>query len=397
VPCSCPAYRSPPALALVWCPINSYAFCLASSIFLSMRKKHVVSLTDDNRETLDAWARGRRVSVRLALRARIVLAAARGLHDVEIAQELDVSRHTAKLWRFRFLEGGTSALVKDAPRPGRKPSLDARKERSIVEATLHSTPTNATHWSVRTMARAQGVSRMTVQRVWSRHNLKPHRIESFKLSNDPAFVDKLHDIVGLYLDPPDRALVLCVDEKSQIQALERTRPMLPLAPGVPAKQTHDYKRHGTTTLFAALSVLDGSIIGQCMARHRHQEFIKFLNTINRQTPPELDLHLIVDNYATHKHPKVKAWCKRHKRFHFHFTPTSSSWLNLVERWFGALSAKRIKRGSFTNVSQLIKAIHDHIGQTNTQPTRFIWTATAERIMNKIAKIKKCIEPLGTPH
>jgi transposase len=236
---------------------------------------------------------------------------------------------------------------------------------------------------------------MAVQRIWRRHNLKPHLLETFKLSKDTHFVEKLEDVVGLYLNPPDKALVLCVDEKSQIQALDRTRPMLPLAPGVPAKQTHDYKRNGTTTLFAALSMLDGAVVGECMARHRHQEFIRFLNRIDKETPATLDLHLIVDNYATHKHPKVKAWLKRHPRFHLHFTPTSSSWLNMVERWFRNLTDQRLRRGTFNNVATLIDAITDYIAKHNLAPKAFVWSAPVKRILDKVNKIAKCIEPLGT--
>ena len=233
-----------------------------------------------------------------------------------------------------------------------------------------------------------------VSRIWRKHNLKPHLVETFKLSKDPHFFEKLQDVVGLYLDPPDKALVLCVDEKSQIQALDRTRPMMPLAPGIPAKQTHDYKRNGTTTLFAALSMLDGKVIGQCMNRHRHQEFLRFLRTIDRQTPKHLDLHLIIDNYATHKKAEVKAWLKRHPRFHMHFTPTSSSWLNLIERWFRELTDKRIRRGTFQNVAQLVNAILDYVEHHNKEPKAFVWSAPVNKIM---AKITKCIDALDSVH
>ena len=244
------------------------------------------------------------------------------------------------------------------------------------------------------MAKAQGISRMAVQRIWAAHDLKPHLVETFKLSSDPKFVEKLVDVVGLYLDPPDRALVLCVDEKSQIQALDRTRPLLPLRPGIPARQTHDYERHGTTTLFAALSMLDGHIIGTCMSRHRHREFLRFLQKIDQKTDPALDLHLIVDNYCTHKHPSVTRWLRRHGRFHLHFIPTSASWLNLIERWFREITEKRIRRGTFMNVRQLIDAINAYIGAHNEDPRPFVWSAPVERIM---AKIAKCKEALGTLH
>jgi transposase len=244
------------------------------------------------------------------------------------------------------------------------------------------------------MAQAQGMSRMAVQRIWNQHNLKPHLIETFKLSRDKRFVEKLHDVVGLYLNPPDRALVLCVDEKSQIQALDRTQPLLPLRPGMPARQTHDYQRHGTTTLFAALSMLDGKVIGDCMPRHRHQEFIRFLKRIDAETSAGLALHLIVDNYGTHKHPRVQSWLERHPRFHLHFIPTSSSWLNMVERWFREITDKRLRRGTFHNVRSLIKAITDYINNHNQNPQAFVWTASTEKIMKKIAK---CKEALGTLH
>jgi transposase len=311
-----------------------------------------------------------------------------GKRNQDIAQELDISRPTVQLWRERFLHSRINGIVKDAPRPGRIPTLSVTKERQIIEATLQTTPPHATHWSVRTMAHAQGVSRMTVQRIWEKHNLKPHLVDTFKLSKDPHFFEKLTDVVGLYLNPPERAMVFCVDEKSQIQALDRTNPILPLAPGIPARQTHDYKRNGTTTLFAALSMLDGTLIGKCMQRHRHQEFLKFLQLIDRETPAEVNLHLIVDNYATHKHPTIKNFLKRHPRFHFHFIPTSSSWLNLIERWFRELTDKRIRRGTFKNVSQLIDAIMDFVNHHNTNPKLFIWSASVDSIMKKIAKCQQ---------
>jgi transposase len=285
-------------------------------------------------------------------------------------------------------------LEKDAPRPGRNPRIPAEKINAVVEATLQSTPRNATHWSTRSMAEAQGLSEASVRRIWRQHNLKPHLIETFKLSRDKRFVEKLHDVVGLYLNPPDKALVLCVDEKSQIQALDRTQPLLPLRPGIPARQTHDYKRNGTTTLFAALSMLDGKVIGDCMPRHRHQEFIRFLRKIDAETPGELNLHLIVDNYGTHKHPRVVSWIHRHPRFHLHFTPTSSSWLNLIERWFREITDKRIRRGTFRNVRALIAAITQYLENHNQNPHVFVWSAPVERIL---AKIAKCKEALDAPH
>ena len=286
-----------------------------------------------------------------------------------------------------------AGLEKDAPRPGRLSSIPERKVRAVIDATLRTKPPAATHWSVRTMAEAQGISPASVQRIWKQHNLKPHLIRTFKISRDKHFVDKLYDVVGLYLNPPDKSLVLCVDEKSQIQALDRTQPGLPLKKGRCGTMTHDYKRHGTTTLFAALSMLDGKVIGECMPRHRHQEFIRFLKTIDVQTPSELDLHVIADNYATHKHPRVKSWIKRHPRFHLHFIPTSSSWANMVERWFREITDKRIRRGVFKNVPELIGAIQEYLDNHNQNPKIFKWTASVEQIVAKVAKCKEAFETL----
>jgi len=359
-----------------------------------MRRAVTIELTSDIRDRLQAYARGRSTPVRLAERSQIVLLAAAGKTNEQIAKKLHLSRPTIQLWRDRFAARGIKGIEKDAPRPGRKPKLSAMKMARIIKATLETTPPNATQWSVRSMAKAQGVSRMAVQRIWSENNLKPHLVETFKLSRDPRFVEKLVDVVGLYMDPPDTALVLCVDEKSQIQALERRQPILALRPGIPARQSHDYTRHGTTTLFAALSMLDGKVIGTCMSRHRHQEFIKFMKLVDEQTPDAYDLHLIVDNYCTHKHENVKRWLKRHPRFHLHFIPTSSSWVNLVERWFKEITDKRIRRGSFQNVSQLKDAIMKYIEGHNQDAKPFIWSAPVERIL---AKIAKCKEALGTLH
>ena len=358
------------------------------------KRKHLVVLSDTEEKVLTQWARARSLPMRLVLRARIVKMTAAGVQSQKIARELGVSRPTVQLWQERFLALRVPGLEKDAPRPGRIPAIPQERLEQVVRATLDTVPADATHWSVRTMAADQGVSRMSVHRIWRQYNLKPHLIETFKLSRDPHFLEKLNDIVGLYLNPPEHALVLCVDEKSQIQALDRTQPLLPLRPGIPARQTHDYKRHGTTTLFAALSLLDGKVIGDCMARHRHQEFIRFLKTVDAQTPSEMQLHLIVDNYSTHKHPRVQSWLKRHPRFHLHFTPTSSSWLNLVERWFRNLTDKRLRRGTFLNVPSLINAIMDHIGNQNQNPRVFVWTAPVQRIIDKITK---CKEALGTLH
>jgi transposase len=353
-----------------------------------------VLLDTAERATLETWARGRALPLRQVLRAKIILMAADGVTNQDIAAALDQSRPTIQLWRERFLALRLAGLEKDAPRPGRKPRISPAKIRAVVEATLHTKPANATHWSTRSMAQAQRLSEASIRRIWRLHNLKPHLIETFKLSRDKNFVEKLTDVVGLYLNPPDKALILCVDEKSQIQALDRTQPLLPLRPGIPARQTHDYLRHGTTTLFAALSMLDGKVIGDCMPRHRHQEFIRFLKTIDARTPAELDLHLIVDNYATHKHPRVKSWFKRHPRFHPHFTPTSSSWLNMVERWFREITDKRIRRGSFGSVPELIAAIMQYLENHNQNPQVFVWSAPVEKIL---AKIAKCKEALDAPH
>ena len=352
-----------------------------------------IVLSPDEEATLATWARSRRMPLRQIQRAQIIQYAATGVESQEIARMLRVSRPTVQLWRQRFLALRLAGLEKDAPRPGRLPQIAEPHVRAIVEATLHTTPPNATHWSTRTMAAAQGVSKATVQRIWTQHQLKPHLTKTFKLSRDKQFIEKLTDIVGLYLNPPDRALVLCVDEKSQIQALDRTQPGLPLKKGRCGTWTHDYKRIGTTTLFAALSMLDGQVIGDCMPRHRHQEFIRFLKKIDAETPPDLALYLIVDNYGTHKHPKVKAWLKRHPRMHLHFTPTSSSWLNLVERWFRDLTDKRIRRDSFDSVPDLIATIEDYIMKSNQNPHIFVWTASVEKILAKIAKCKEALETL----
>jgi transposase len=326
-------------------------------------------------------------------RSQIIRMAADGGLNQDIAQRLNVSRPTVQLWRQRFLALRLPGLEKDAPRPGRIPRISDQKIRSVVQATLHTKPANATHWSTRSMAEAQDLSEATIRRIWKQHNLKPHLVKTFKLSGDKHFLEKLVDVVGLYLNPPDKSLVLCVDEKSQIQALDRTQPGLPMKKGRCGTLTHDYKRNGTTTLFAALSMLDGKVLGDCMPRHRHQEFIRFLKKIDSETPSELDLHLIADNYATHKHPRVKSWLRRHPRFHLHFIPTSSSWLNMVERWFREITDKRIRRGTFRNVSELIAAIEEYLNNHNQNPKVFVWTASVERIMAKVAKCKEALDAL----
>jgi len=348
-----------------------------------------IILTPQEEITIGRWANGRSTPLRLVQRAQIIQLAAKGLFNQEIANQLGTSRPTIQLWRERFLAFRLQGLETDAPRPGRIPRISHKKVMSIVNATLQTTPPDATHWSTRSMAEAYRISQSTVTRIWKQYNLKPHLIETFKLSTDKRFLEKLYDVVGLYMNPPDKSIVLCVDEKSQIQALERTRPLLPLRPGIPARQTHDYTRHGTTTLFAALNMLDGTVIGDCMPRHRHQEFIRFLQTIDTKTPMDLDLHLIVDNYGTHKHPRVERWLKRHPRFHLHFIPTSSSWVNMVERWFVEISRKKIRRGSFRNVKELITTIKQYIESHNQNPKVFVWTASVESIMSKISNVKIC--------
>jgi transposase len=358
-----------------------------------MRVAPKVLLTDKQRATLLQWSRGRTTPARVVRRAQIVLLAAEGKENLEIAATLGVERTIVGRWRRRFVEQGLEGIEKDAPRGGRKPStLLATK---IVEHTTQHLPKNATHWSTNSLARELGVSQSMVSRVWRANGLKPHLARTFKVSNDPRFVEKLVDVVGLYLNPPERALVLCVDEKSQIQALDRTQPGLPLKKGRCGTMTHDYQRNGTTTLFAALVMAEGRLIGKCMPRHRHQEWIKFLKLIDQETPEDLDLHLIVDNYSTHKHANVKAWLKRHPRFHVHFTPTASSWLNLVERWFREITDKRIRRGVFQSVKQLVAAIDVYIEEHNENPRSFVWTAKAETILEKVRRARAVLDRMRT--
>lgn len=327
------------------------------------------------------------------MRARICLMAAEGKANNAIANELGISRPTAILWRRRFMEQGCPGIASDAPHGISPRRLDPGKEKAIVEATLQTKPAGATQWSTRTMARAQGVSKSTVQRIWDAHGLQPHRTETFKLSKDKHFVEKLTDVVGVYLNPPDKAVVLCMDEKTQIQALNRTQPGLPMKRGRCGTMTHDYKRNGTTCLFAALNILEGNVIGSCFPRHRHIEFLKFLRTVDRQVPKKLDIHAILDNYGTHNHPKVRAWLATHPRFHLHFVPTSASWLNLVERWFGEITRKRIRSGSFNNTHELIEAILEYIEINNEHPTPFVWTKKADAILDKVNRCKAVIETL----
>jgi transposase len=350
-----------------------------------------ITLADRDRLTLDRWSRGRSTPARLVLRARIVLAAATGADNKSIAADLMTNRPLVGKWRTRFAQRGLPGIEKDAPRGGRPAEAREAIAAKIVEWTTQKKPKNATHWSCRTLAAELNTSRAMVNRVWRANGLKPHLFRTFKLSNDKRFAEKLVDVVGLYLNPPEHALVLCADEKSQIQALDRTQPSLPLKKGRCGTMTHDYKRNGTTTLFAALNVAEGKLIGTCMPRHRHQEWIKFLALIDQQTPADLELHLIVDNYSTHKHERVQRWLKRHPRFHMHFIPTSSSWLNMVERWFREITDKRIRRGVFRSVAELIAAIEAYIAEHNGDPQAFTWTAKAEDILAKVRRAREVLD------
>jgi len=360
-----------------------------------MRKAPAIQLSELDRKTLTRWSRGRRTPARVVLRAKIILSAAEGRENHEIAAELTTTRQTVGLWRKRFADQGLAGIEKDAPRGGRLPTSRLALERQIIEMTTQGKPKNATQWSTRTLAKELGTNPSMVQRVWRANGLKPHLARTFKVSNDPHFIEKLRDVVGLHLNPPENALVLSVDEKSQIQALDRTQPGLPLKRGRCGTMTYDYKRNGTTTLFAAIDSAEGRVIQSCMPRHRHQEWIKFLRQIDRETPKDLDLHLIADNYATHKHPKVNAWLKRHSRFHMHFIPTSSSWLNVIERFFGELTTKRIRRGVFHSVPELIEAIDDFVAEHNASPSPFIWTATAEKILEKVGRARIALDKTRT--
>jgi transposase len=350
-------------------------------------------LSPADRTTLEGWVSGRNTPQKLVWRARIVLLSADRTGVMAIARAVGTSKVTVARWQERYLAKGITGLRRDATRPGRKPPLSAQTIEQIVHQTLHEKPPGSTHWSIRKMAAASGLSRSSIQRIWQAHQLKPHQVKTFKLSNDKHFTEKVQDIVGLYLNPPDKALVFSVDEKSQIQALDRTQPGLPLKKGRCGTMRHDYKRHGTTTLFAALDVATGTVIGQCMARHRHQEWLKFLRQIDAETPKFLDVHLIADNYATHKHPKVQAWLKRHPHFHMHFTPTSASWLNQVERFFGLITEDRIRCGVFKSLADLEAAIQQYLDQHNADPKPFVWTASAASILEKVARGRQTLESL----
>lgn len=341
-------------------------------------------VTPAQRETLLGWARRPTSAQALALRARMVLRLADGESHAAVARQMRVHIQTVGKWRRRFCSQGVDGLL-DEPRPGQPRKIGDAQIEAVIARTLESKPPDATHWSTRTMAEATGLNQTAISRIWRAFALQPHRTESFKLSHDPLFIDKVRDIVGLYLNPPDRALVLCVDEKSQIQALERTAPLLPMRPGHPTRRAHDYRRHGTTSLFAALDAKTGNVIGQIHRRHRSAEFRRFLDTIEDNVPPELDVHLILDNYATHKTPAIRRWFVKRPRFHLHFTPTAASWLNLVERWFAALTEKQIRRGSFRSTRELETAIRNFLDHHNSHPKPFVWTKSADAILDSLAR------------
>lgn len=348
-------------------------------------------VTPAQRDVLERVARSSTAAHREVVRARVLLDACEGVANTVIADRHGVTAVTVRAWRTSFAEQGLTGWGKVRPGRGRKPTVSEEKVAEIVELTTKSTPPGQTHWSCRTMAERVGVSKDTVQRIWSELGLQPHRVDTFKVSNDPQFTEKLIDVVGLYLNPPEQAVVLCMDEKSQIQALDRTQASLPMRPGRAGTMTHDYKRNGTTTLFAALDVLTGKVIGQCLPRHRHEEFLKFLKTIDREVPRGLQVHLILDNYSTHKHESVQRWLTRHKRFHLHFTPTSSSWLNQVQRWFRDLTDKNLRRGIFASVPDLIASIEDYLAANNDNPKPYVWTATAESILAKVQRARQTLD------
>ena len=360
-----------------------------------MRVAKEIVLNKAERTALGQWSNGRTVSVRQRERAYIILLAAEGLENKEIASKLGVKAHTVGRWRSRFAELRLAGIERDLPRGGRPRDHREQLESEIIRKTTQETPEHETHWSTRSLAEDLGVSQSMVHRVWKANGLKPHLVKTFKVSRDPHFEDKLIDVVGLYLNPPEKALVISADEKTQIQALDRTQPSLPMVPGRCGTMTHDYKRNGTTTLFAAIDMTQGKVIASCMPRHRHQEWIKFLKQIDAETQEDLDLHLIVDNYATHKHPKVKAWLKRHKRFHIHFIPTSSSWLNVIERFFRDLDEKRVHRGIFRSVPELIDAVMGYVGHHNENPKPFVWRKTAEEIIDKVGRARLALDNAPT--
>ncbi len=358
------------------------------------RPKTQLMLSETEREQLEALTLRRKTAQALALRARIVLACAAGADNKVVAARQRVTQQTVSKWRARFVEQRLDGLL-DAPRPGAPRTIDDSRVDAVIARTLESVPAGATHWSTRSMAREAGLSQTAVSRIWRAFGLQPHRQETFKLSSDPLFVEKVRDIVGLYLDPPLKAMVLCVDEKSQIQALDRTQPLLPLAPGIPERRTHDYARHGTTTLFAALDIATGEVIGELHRRHRSAEFLQFLRTIEANVPPRMDIHLVMDNYGTHKTPTIRAWFARNPRFHVHFTPTSASWLNQVERWFATLTQNYIRRGTHRSTRQLEQAIRQYLELNNARPKPFVWSKSADDILASIERF--CLRTSNSRH
>ncbi len=357
------------------------------------RPTRVLDVSEDQRKQIEQWLAALGTPQQVALRGRIILAAGHGKSEAAIAAEMNVNRKTVRLWSERFVAKGLPGLWEVAAGRGRKATYTAEQVKEVIDATLQSKPKGMTHWSCRLMAANQGMSKSTVSNLWRSHNIKPHRTKTFKLSRDPKFLQKLTDVIGLYLNPPDKAMVLCVDEKSQIQALNRTQPGLPLKKGRCGTMTHDYKRNGTTTLFAALDLLQGKVIGDCHKRHRHQEFLKFLRRIDREFSGKSPLHLVLDNYGTHSTAEVKAWLKKHPRFVMHYVPTSCSWLNLIERWFAELTNKRIRRGSFLSVDDLTTAIEEFLSAWNEHPKPFVWTATVDSIVAKLARCRQTLEQI----
>ena len=358
-----------------------------------MRHATVITLTEVERSRLIVLSKARLVSVRLSERAKIVLLASEGLENIQIASRLGITRQKAGRWRDRYANSGLAGIEQDAPRPGRGRLIEEATVKEVIRKTLEEKPDKATHWSRSGMSAATGLSESTIGRIWKSHGLKPHLIGTFKLSNDKQFAEKLEDIIALYLSPPEHAVVFSCDEKSQIQALDRTQPGLPLKKGRCGTMTHDYKRNGTTSLFAALNIASGEVIGTCIPKHRHQEWIKFLNTIDSRVEPGKEVHIICDNYATHKHAKVKAWQKRNKRFHFHFTPTSASWLNMVERFFRDITENQLRRGVFKSVDELVEAIEQYLNSHNENPKPFIWTAKASDILEKVKRGREKLNKL----
>ena len=357
------------------------------------RPRIPITLTVEERRELQRWERRPKSEKRLAERACIILLSADGITGTDIAARAGLSLATVCKWRRRFLDKRLEGLT-DAPRPGAPRTISDEQVERVIAKTLEQKPAAATHWSTRTMAKAAGMSQTAISRIWRAFHLQPHRTENFKLSGDPFFVDKVRDVVGVYMNPPEHAIVLAVDEKSQVQALDRTQLILPLAPGVPERQTHDYTRHGTTSLFAALDAATGKVIGRTYRRHRAEEFLKFLRVIDREVPADLDVHLVIDNYGTHKTQKVRDWLARHPRFHMHFTPTSASWLNMVERFFAEITEKRIRRGTFASVPSLERAIMEYIEHCNQNPKPFVWTATADEILDKVRSFCERISNSG---